>query len=140
LLKAAQQSAPTTTAPLFDRIGGRPAIRATVDLFYDKMMADPRVNYFFEGVDMRAQRAHQAAFLTFALGGAKSYGGNGNMTQAHARLVREYGMTMEHFDVVLELIGASLIELEVPEDLIGEAAAVVETLRPAFQVAIDQES
>lgn len=57
----------------------------------------------------------QAAFLTFALGGAKSYGGNGNMTQAHARLVREYGMTMEHFDVVLELIGASLIELEVPE-------------------------
>lgn len=26
------------------------------------------------------------------------------------------------------------------QDLIGEAAAVVETLRPAFQVAIDQES
>ena len=29
------------------------------DLFYDKMMADRRVSYFFEGVDMKKQRAHQ---------------------------------------------------------------------------------
>lgn len=29
------------------------------DLFYDKMIADPRVSYFFEGIDMKKQRAHQ---------------------------------------------------------------------------------
>lgn len=33
------------------------------DLFYDKMMADPRVNYFFEGIDMKKQRAHQVRSL-----------------------------------------------------------------------------
>jgi len=29
------------------------------DIFYDKIMADDRLNYFFEGVDMKAQRVHQ---------------------------------------------------------------------------------
>ena len=29
------------------------------DLFYDKMLADDRVNFFFKGVDMKKQRAHQ---------------------------------------------------------------------------------
>ena len=28
------------------------------DLFYDKMMADDRVNFFFKGVDMKQQRVH----------------------------------------------------------------------------------
>jgi len=36
-------------------------IRAVMlqDIFYDKIMADDRLNYFFEGVDMKAQRVHQ---------------------------------------------------------------------------------
>ena len=56
----------------------------------------------------------QAAFLTYAMGGADRYAGNANMTSAHARLVREQGMTMQHFDVVLEHFGAALSDLDVP--------------------------
>ena len=33
------------------------------DIFYDKMIADPRVNYFFEGIDMKKQRDHQVRLL-----------------------------------------------------------------------------
>ncbi len=29
------------------------------DVFYNKVMADDSLNYFFEGVNMKAQRAHQ---------------------------------------------------------------------------------
>lgn len=29
------------------------------DVFYDKVMADDRLNYFFEDIDMKAQRVHQ---------------------------------------------------------------------------------
>ena len=29
------------------------------DLFYNKMLADPRLNFFFEGIDMQQQRGHQ---------------------------------------------------------------------------------
>jgi len=59
-----------TTEPLFKRLGGGSAVRAAVDIFYEKMLGDNRVNFFFEGIDMKKQRSHQAIFLTFALGGA----------------------------------------------------------------------
>jgi len=29
------------------------------DIFYDKMLADDRVNFFFDGIDMEKQHAHQ---------------------------------------------------------------------------------
>ena len=44
---------------LYDKLGGRPALQAAVNVFYDKMLADPRVSHFFDGLDMRVQRAHQ---------------------------------------------------------------------------------
>lgn len=57
----------------------------------------------------------QAAFLTYAMGGSKSYEGNANMTAAHDRLARDLGMRMEHFDIVLEHLGGALRDLQVPE-------------------------
>lgn len=57
----------------------------------------------------------QAAFLTYAMGGSKSYDGNANMTAAHDRLARDLGMRMEHFDIVLEHLGGALRDLQVPE-------------------------
>ncbi|EIE20060.1 hypothetical protein COCSUDRAFT_18855 [Coccomyxa subellipsoidea C-169] len=112
---AVTAEAPSKTVSLFKKLGGGPAVRAAVDLFYDKMIDDPRVSYFFEGVDMKKQRAHQAAFLTYAMGGSRSYEGNANMTAAHDRLARNMGMRMEHFDVVLEHLEGALRDLQVPE-------------------------
>lgn len=103
------------------------------------MLADDRVNFFFQGIDMKKQRSHQAMFLTFALGGSDKYDGS-NMTIAHQRLVNAMGMRMEHFDIVLHHLAASLQDLHVPEADIAETAAIVETLRPAFQEAIDNAS
>lgn len=31
------------------------------DIFYDRMLADPRVAHFFDGIDMKKQRAHQVS-------------------------------------------------------------------------------
>ena len=39
-------------APLFERIGGAGAVDAAVELFYNKVLADKRVNSFFQKVDM----------------------------------------------------------------------------------------
>lgn len=113
---------------LFEKIGGAPAVDAAVDLFYKKVLADDRINYFFEGVDMTAQAGHQKAFLTFAFGGSPSYPGKG-MREAHKRLVEEQGLSDEHFDAVIENLGAAMLELGVPEKLVGEAAAIAETVR-----------
>ena len=58
-----------STESLFEQIGGAPAVEAAVDIFYKKVLADTRVNHFFETVDMDKQRFKQKAFLTFAFGG-----------------------------------------------------------------------
>lgn len=102
---------------------------AAVDLFYQKVLADDRINYFFDGIDMDRQRKMQKAFLTFALGGPNNYSGRG-MRAAHKRLVEEKGLAEPHFDAVMENLGATLKELNVPDELIAQAAETAMALKP----------
>ena len=112
---------------LYDRIGGEPAVNAAVDLFYRKVLADHRINRFFDNTDMDAQIAKQRAFFTMAFGGPNNYTG-GDMRSVHAPMVKK-GLDDSHFDAVMEHLGASLTELDVPADLIAEAAAIAESVR-----------
>lgn len=112
---------------LYERIGGEAAVNAAVDIFYRKVLADDRINQFFENVDMDKQAAKQKAFLTMAFGGPHNYSGT-DMRKGHAHLV-ERGLNGSHFDAVMEHLGATLTELNVPADLIGEAAAIAEGTR-----------
>ena len=90
---------------LYDRIGGDAAVDAAVDVFYRKVLADDRINQYFEGVDMDQQAAKQKAFLTMALGGPNNYTGK-DMREGHAHLV-EKGLNDTHFDAVMENLGAT---------------------------------
>ena len=49
----------TQNKSLYDRIGGDAAVNAAVELFYRKVLADDRINSFFEGIDMDKQAAKQ---------------------------------------------------------------------------------
>lgn len=66
--------------PLYEQIGGQPAVDAAVDIFYRKVLSDDRISHFFEGVDMEAQIGKQKAFLTVAFGGPNNYSGSRPMT------------------------------------------------------------
>ncbi len=112
---------------LYERIGGEAAVNAAVELFYRKVLSDYRINRFFGKTDMDAQIAKQRAFFTMAFGGPNTYTG-GDMRSVHAHLVK-MGLDDSHFDAVMEHLGASLTELNVPADLIGEAAAIAESTR-----------
>lgn len=112
---------------LFEQLGGEAAVNAAVDIFYRKVLADDRISRFFEGVDMDAQAAKQKAFLTMAFGGPNNYTGK-DMRDGHAHLVKD-GLNDSHFDAVVENLGATLNELGVSDDLIGQVAAVAETTR-----------
>ncbi len=112
---------------LFEKLGGEAAVDAAVDIFYRKVLADDRINRFFEGVDMEKQAAKQKAFLTMAFGGPHNYSGK-DMREGHAHLVKD-GLNDSHFDAVVENLGATLKELGVSDDLIGEVAAIAETTR-----------
>ena len=112
---------------LYDKIGGEAAVNAAVDIFYRKVLADDRINQYFEGVDMDQQAAKQKAFLTLAFGGPHNYSGK-DMRDGHAHLVAR-GLNDSHFDAVMENLGATLKELNVPDELIAEAAAIAESTR-----------
>jgi hemoglobin len=108
---------------LFDQLGGKAVIDLAVDNFYDRVLADKRIQHFFSNVDMAKQREHQKAFLTYAFGGNSQYDGR-SMRKAHEHLVREMGLSDEHFDAVIENLAATLKELGVSEKLIAQVAAV----------------
>ncbi len=112
---------------LYDRIGGEAAVNAAVELFYRKVLNDHRINRFFDSTDMESQIAKQKAFFTLAFGGPNNYTGK-DLRSGHAHLVK-MGLNDDHFDAVMENLGATLTELNVPAELIQEAAAIAEGAR-----------
>lgn len=109
---------------LFDKLGGSAGVELAVDKFYDRVLSDDRIKHFFDGVDMKRQRAHQRAFLTYAFGGASHYDGR-HLREAHQQLVKERGLRSEHFNAVAEDLIETLKEMGVSQELIDEVAAVV---------------
>jgi hemoglobin len=109
---------------LYEKIGGEGAVNAAVDIFYRKVLKDDRIKHFFDGVDMEKQAAKQKAFLTVAFGGPNNYSG-ADMRKGHSHL----GLNDSHFNAVMENLGATLKELNVPGDLIAQAAAIAESTR-----------
>ncbi len=118
---------PSAPKSLYEKLGGEPAVNAAVDIFYRKVLKDDRIKHFFANVDMSKQAAKQKAFLTMAFGGPNSYTGE-DMRRGHAHLVAQ-GLNDSHFDAVMEHLGATLTELNVPGDLIAQCAAIAESTR-----------
>ncbi len=120
----------STAAPqpsLYEQLGGKPAVDAAIDLFYKKVLADSRINYFFESVDMTRQKGKQKAFLTMVFGGPASYSGL-DMRTGHAHLVAK-GLNDSHFNAVVENLGQTLKELGVKDELVARVASLAESVR-----------
>lgn len=105
---------------LYARVGGQGAINAAVDLFYEKLLADDRVNFFFDDVNMKVQIRKQKEFLSAVLGGPEPWTGK-DMRKAHANLdLRE-----EDFSVVAEHLQNTLVELKLDHKLVEEIMTLV---------------
>lgn len=123
----AEEAATPAEPSLYDQLGGEKAIDVAVDKFYEKVLADDRVNGFFKGVDMDRQRAMQKGFLTFAFGGPNNYAGR-DLRAVHAHLVAR-GLNDTHFDIIVEHLGATLKEMGVSDELIAHAAKIANSVR-----------
>jgi hemoglobin len=112
---------------LYERLGGAAAIDAAVDIFYRKMLADDRVNYFFDNTDMEKQIAKQKGFLTMVFGGPNSYTGK-DMRQGHKHLVAK-GLNDTHVDIVIGHLGSTLKELGASDADVAEVAEIANGAR-----------
>ncbi|HEY4655812.1 MAG TPA: group 1 truncated hemoglobin [Cyclobacteriaceae bacterium] len=115
------------TGNIFSKIGGINAVHEIVDLFYDKVLADPRVNFFFKDADMNVQRGKMKAFLMMALGGPVKFTGK-DMRLAHTHLVRG-GLRDSHFDAVAVHLVAALRECGVDDSVCSQIATMAERVR-----------
>ena len=115
------------TDNLFTRLGGEAAVDAAVDKFYRKVLTDDTISSYFDNTDMDQQRAKQKAFLTMAFGGPNNYSGK-DLRKAHEGLVSR-GLNDSHFDAVATHLQATLEELGVGSELIGEVMSIAGSTR-----------
>ena len=110
---------------LYDRLGGHDGIRAVVDDFYDRLVADEDIGPFFAGSNMELLRRTQTDLLCEAAGGPETYDA-APIREAHLHVP----FTPEHIQRAVELLEESLDAFDVPEDdaeRAVEAVAVYET-------------
>jgi hemoglobin len=114
-------------ATLFERLGGDAAINAVVDEFYGRVLCDNDLKKFFSHIDIGTQATHQKNFLKSLTSGTE-YKGRG-LYLAHSDLIDYLGLNQEHFNAVIGHLVNTLIHFNVPNELIGEIASVVPSLR-----------
>jgi hemoglobin len=114
---------------LYDKVGGTGTIQELVDIFYDRVLADPILAPFFPDTQMKDLRAKQVMFLIMLLGRKRTFSGQ-DLSAAHAS-ARMRGLTDQHFDALLGHFEAAMRELQVAEDYIQQALARLEATREA---------
>jgi len=112
---------------LFADVGGAPAVSAAVDSFYERVLADPELQVWFEGIELDKLKAHQRAFLAVGLGGPELYEGR-SMRTAH----RGQHITTEAYSAVLDHLADALTDLGVQESIIVQVIERIEKLRAAI--------
>jgi hemoglobin len=115
---------------LYEAVGGAAALDVAVTILYDRIVTDPSVAAWFDGVDVPALRRHQRDFLTVVLGGpdtlgtAARYRGR-ELARAHAGLAVDDAAN----DRVRDHLLATLRELGTPPDRVAEVGARVDAMR-----------
>jgi len=109
-----------TQETLYDRLGQRDGIRAVVDEFYDRLLADEELGPLFEDADTERLRKTQTDFICEKAGGPETYDA-APVREAHL----DVPFTPERIERAIELLYESLEAFDVPEE---EADAVVQTI------------
>jgi len=109
----------------YDAIGGGPAVSAVVNDFYVRVLGDPQLAPYFDGVDMARLKRHQVLLVSQVLGGPVRYEGR-PLDEAHEGL----GIDHDDFAAVAGHLTGAMRDARVPEDIIMRAIAAVAATEP----------
>jgi len=101
---------PPPPRPLYDRLGGKPAVEAVVDEFLQRVAADKRINGRFFNTDLPRLRGLLIEFVCSATGGPCQYTGR-DMRSAHAG----FQLVEEEFTALVEDLVGALDKFNVPK-------------------------
>lgn len=117
---------------LYERLGQQAGIRAAVDDFYVRVVADPELAPYFAGIDLARLRRHQTALLVQVTGGPVEYSGR-DLAAGHAGL----DITPAAFDRVVDHLVATLTALGVADADIDEVGAALTAHRDDIVTAAE---
>jgi hemoglobin len=122
---AAAATAEAPKKPLYERLGGRPAITAVVDQFVANVAADKRINMRFMNTDIPHLKVLLVEFVCSATGGPEKYEGR-DMHTSHG------GMQLvdEEFNALVEDLSNALDKFKVPAKEKGELLGALGPLKP----------
>ena len=112
---------------LYEWCGGFAALRRLTDVFYKRVLDDPQLKAYFDGVDMTTLRAHQAKLLVQVTGGPVGYEGR-ELAAAHAGL----DITSADFERVVAHLAGTLTEMGVDAAVVGDVGAAVDGYRDSI--------
>jgi hemoglobin len=110
--------------PLYERLGGTPAITKVVDEFVATTGSDPRIGMFFTNADIPHLKATMVEHICSITGGPCTYKGK-SMKESHT------GMKVhaDHFAAFMDDLGKTLDKLKVPTREKGEVLTAFEGMK-----------
>ena len=99
-------------ASLFDQLGGEPVLRAIIDRFVDRVIADTMIGFFFARVNKERLKQLEYEFAAEHLGANVAYSGR-PIQVAHHR----HAIMGGQFRRRLVLLKETLAEFRVPENV-----------------------
>ncbi|PTM59691.1 group I truncated hemoglobin [Desmospora activa] len=115
-----------TSENLYEKLGGKEAVAAVVNDFYDRMIIDDRVNHYFREADVDSLRTHQLNFfLRYVLGGSDDYKGSA-LSMVHKGL----NISSEDYEIAIHHFNAALRKYDVPIDIRIQIEAFLRTVKP----------
>ncbi|WP_082500682.1 group I truncated hemoglobin [Agreia sp. Leaf244] len=109
---------------MYERLGGHDTVKVAVAVFYTRVLADPLLAPYFEGIDLARLRSHQAAFLSVAMEGPDVFAGR-PLSEAHAGLE----VAGEAFDAMIEHLEFALVDVGVDAGDVAELVSRVRSFR-----------
>lgn len=119
---------------LYSRLGGYEAVRAVVDDFYDRLLADEELGPLFEGADVAKLRQTQTDFLCEAAGGPETYDA-APVREAHLHIP----FTETHIQRAVELLYESLDEFDVPDEDAERIVQAIAAYREDLLARLDDD-
>jgi truncated hemoglobin YjbI len=95
-----------------------------ISIFLDRLLADERLSWAFDGIDIERVQRHTRVVVIAALGGPDLHEGQ-ELRAAHLPL----SLRDEHFDAAVDHLLASLAEVGIADSLTAALGARLEPLR-----------
>lgn len=111
---------------LFDEMGGETMLGMVVDRFIDRVFADAMIGFFFAGADRKRIKEKEYELAAATLGANVRYTG-----QPVAAAHRRHPIQTGHFARRLEILRQTLLEFQVPTQVMQHWLAHNEQLRSA---------